>query len=80
MFLQSCGVPHSLFAVKTPAEMQQPSGQPRWRYARGVPQRNRGLQFLREKFANVNVNGVVYIADDDNTYSLDLFDEVSIVY
>lgn len=48
--------------------------------ARGVSNRNKGLQWIRQNF--VDANGVIYFADDDNTYDLRLFDEVSytIVY
>jgi hypothetical protein len=43
--------------------------------ARGVSNRNKGLQWIRENY--VDPRGVVYFADDDNTYDLRLFDEVS---
>lgn len=39
---------------------------------RGVSNRNRGLQWIR---ANAT-NGVLYFADDDNTYDIALFDEI----
>lgn len=39
---------------------------------RGVSNRNRGLKWVR---ANAPT-GVVYFADDDNTYDIELFDEV----
>lgn len=39
---------------------------------RGVSNRNRGLQWIR---ANATT-GVFYFADDDNTYDIQLFDEV----
>lgn len=38
-----------------------------------APCRNLGIDWIRE---NAN-NGVVYFADDDNTYDLALFDEVT---
>lgn len=41
---------------------------------RGVSNRNRGLEWIR---ANAS-DGVLYFADDDNTYDLDIFDEVRI--
>ena len=41
---------------------------------RGDLQRNTGLMWLR---ANAKTNGVVYFADDDNTYEVRLFEEVS---
>ncbi|XP_054632757.1 galactosylgalactosylxylosylprotein 3-beta-glucuronosyltransferase 1-like isoform X2 [Dunckerocampus dactyliophorus] len=44
---------------------------------RGISQRNLGLQWLRSTFNVSNPNpGVVYFGDDDNTYSLKLFDEM----
>ncbi|XP_015124881.1 galactosylgalactosylxylosylprotein 3-beta-glucuronosyltransferase P [Diachasma alloeum] len=39
---------------------------------RGVSNRNRGLQWIR---ANAT-SGVFYFADDDNTYDIDLFNEI----
>lgn len=41
---------------------------------RGVSNRNRGLDWIR---ANAS-DGVLYFADDDNTYDLDIFEEVRI--
>ncbi|XP_053311453.1 galactosylgalactosylxylosylprotein 3-beta-glucuronosyltransferase 1-like [Spea bombifrons] len=44
---------------------------------RGTMQRNLGLQWLRENIDPSNPpQGVVYFADDDNTYSLELFEEM----
>lgn len=40
---------------------------------RGVSNRNRGLLYLR---ANAT-EGVFYFADDDNTYDISLFEQVS---
>lgn len=40
---------------------------------RGVSNRNRGLKWVRDNAET----GVVYFADDDNTYDLELFNEVS---
>ena len=44
---------------------------------RGVEQRNAGLQWLRDNMSKVKKPSVFYFADDDNTYSLQLFEEVS---
>lgn len=41
---------------------------------RGVSNRNRGLEWIRSNASE----GVLYFADDDNTYDLDIFDEVRI--
>ncbi|KAK7883219.1 hypothetical protein WMY93_029393 [Mugilogobius chulae] len=43
----------------------------------GTMQRNLALRWLRETFnANSSQAGIVYFADDDNTYSLELFEEM----
>uniref|UniRef100_A0A672HAJ7 Galactosylgalactosylxylosylprotein 3-beta-glucuronosyltransferase n=1 Tax=Salarias fasciatus TaxID=181472 RepID=A0A672HAJ7_SALFA len=45
--------------------------------SRGSRQRNLALKWLRDNFSvNDSNEGVVYFADDDNTYSLELFDEM----
>ncbi|KAL3987808.1 transcription elongation regulator 1 [Sarotherodon galilaeus] len=44
---------------------------------RGTMQRNLALQWLRETFnTNNSQHGIVYFADDDNTYRLELFEEM----
>ena len=42
---------------------------------RGVSNRNRGLQWIRTNATK----GVFYFADDDNTYDIELFNEVRLV-
>ena len=42
-------------------------------HERGVQQRNAGLKWIRE---NVEADGVIYFADDDNTYDVRIFEEV----
>eukprot|EP00039_Didymoeca_costata_P005649 m.83338 g.83338 ORF g.83338 m.83338 type:complete len:314 (-) comp12917_c0_seq1:48-989(-) len=44
-----------------------------WTRPRGVEQRNAGLQVVRDLRPQ---NGVVYFADDDNSYDLELFDMI----
>ena len=46
------------------------------RKVKGVEQRNAGLQWLRKFCSKGHCDGVVYFADDDNTYSLQLFEMV----
>ena len=57
-----------------------PQGDPSWLKPRGVEQRNEGLRWLREdrgpQPGEDELQGVVYFADDDNTYSLQIFEEV----
>ena len=48
---------------------------PQWKKPRGVKQRNAALQWLRTN-ADPRKPAVVFFADDDNTYSLELFEEV----
>ena len=46
-------------------------------YPRGVSNRNAGLEFvLRHVQTTGDTSGVIYFADDDNTYSSKLFEEV----
>ena len=53
------------------------STDPNWLKPRGVLQRNAGLLWLRKLAVKTKVDpAVVYFADDDNTYSLELFKEV----
>lgn len=60
---------HSIrFTAQMPAAYQKNRIKPR-----GVSNRNRGLAWIR---ANAT-EGVFYFADDDNTYDLDIFEEVS---
>lgn len=75
-FLSRCGLNYTHLNVRTPAEMRRRKNKPRWTKSRGVEQRNVGIDWLRE---NVNPNltkGVVYFADDDNTYDIRLFEEM----
>ncbi|XP_036151470.1 galactosylgalactosylxylosylprotein 3-beta-glucuronosyltransferase 3 isoform X2 [Myotis myotis] len=60
-------------------------GEPGWVRPRGVEQRNRALDWLRSGGGAVGgekdppppgTRGVVYFADDDNTYSRELFEEM----
>lgn len=46
---------------------------------KGIHQRNKAIFWLRKNI-DLSKNGVVYFADDDNTYTLKLFDEVIHVY
>ncbi|XP_046988273.1 galactosylgalactosylxylosylprotein 3-beta-glucuronosyltransferase P-like [Schistocerca americana] len=66
--LARTGVRYDHLVAPMPEECNiLPGGKPR-----GVPQRNRGLQWIR---ANAS-RGVLYFADDDNSYDIRLFEEV----
>uniref|UniRef100_A0A1A9V063 Galactosylgalactosylxylosylprotein 3-beta-glucuronosyltransferase n=1 Tax=Glossina austeni TaxID=7395 RepID=A0A1A9V063_GLOAU len=62
--------------VKTPAAYVTPKTAPYWVQPRGVKQRNAGLSWLRS-YTDPEERSIVYFMDDDNTYSVDLFTEMS---
>lgn len=75
-FLSNSGLNYTHLNTRTPVEMRRGRNKPRWTKSRGVEQRNTGIEWLRE---NINPNltkGVVYFADDDNTYDIRLFEEI----
>ncbi|KAG8239077.1 hypothetical protein J437_LFUL018892 [Ladona fulva] len=50
--------------------------EPNWKKPRGVLQRNAALTWIRKNLNSPSEKGVIYFADDDNTYSLEIFEEV----
>lgn len=82
-FLAVSGLNFTHLHKLTPKDRKLQEGDPHWLKPRGAEQRNEGLRWLREKAAADERKGlavesaVVYFADDDNTYSLVLFAEVS---
>ncbi|XP_026869785.2 galactosylgalactosylxylosylprotein 3-beta-glucuronosyltransferase 3 [Electrophorus electricus] len=81
-FLASSGLTYTHLHVLTPKDKKLQEGDPGWLKPRGVEQRNEALRWLRETAAAAGgkgpppENAVVYFADDDNTYSLQLFEEM----
>lgn len=75
--LQETGLNFTHLNVETPRNYKVRGDARDPRIPRGTMQRNLALRWLRETF-NVNNSqpGIVYFADDDNTYSLELFEEV----
>ncbi|XP_076274651.1 glucuronyltransferase I isoform X1 [Rhynchophorus ferrugineus] len=65
-----------LVAQTAPFEKLKDSN-PRIKRHRGVEQRNAALKWLRENLVLGRDKGVVYFMDDDNTYSIKLFDEIA---
>lgn len=61
---------------KTPDDLLVDIGKPKWSKPRGVNQRNKGIDWLRGNPDKLHHEGVVYFADDDNTYDIKLFEEV----
>ncbi|XP_077468628.1 galactosylgalactosylxylosylprotein 3-beta-glucuronosyltransferase 2 [Stigmatopora argus] len=68
-FLARCGVPYTHLHVFTPRRFKR-AGMPR-----ATEQRNAALAWLRQHRTRRDA-GVVFFADDDNTYSLELFQEM----
>lgn len=60
----------------TPSDMLIKAGEKTWSKPRGVAQRNKGIAWLRDNPDKLHHAGVVYFADDDNTYDIRLFEEV----
>ncbi|KAB0349699.1 hypothetical protein FD754_014556, partial [Muntiacus muntjak] len=71
-FLARAGLPSTHLHVPTPRRYKRP-GLPR-----ATEQRNAGLAWLRQRHGHQRAQpGVLFFADDDNTYSLELFQEVA---
>uniref|UniRef100_A0A3B3UFW2 Galactosylgalactosylxylosylprotein 3-beta-glucuronosyltransferase n=1 Tax=Poecilia latipinna TaxID=48699 RepID=A0A3B3UFW2_9TELE len=68
-FLARSGVPYTHLHVFTPRRFKR-AGMPR-----ATEQRNAALAWLRQHRGKRD-SGVVFFADDDNTYSLELFEEM----
>lgn len=47
------------------------------RSGRGVSNRLMGLKWLRDNFTNTTNEGVIYFADDDNSYDVQVFEEMA---
>lgn len=58
-----------LLGPRPPTHMDKRSG-------RGVSNRLKAFQWLRENYNNTGQPGVIYLADDDNAYDIRIFDEI----
>ncbi|XP_077444252.1 galactosylgalactosylxylosylprotein 3-beta-glucuronosyltransferase 3 [Stigmatopora argus] len=75
--LVKSGLTYTHLHVATVKERKLQEGDPSWSKPRGVEQRNEALRWLREdRDSSKGRGGVVYFADDDNTYSLRIFEEM----
>lgn len=74
--LEKSGLKYTHLNVLTPSEYKMVSKDPNWLKPRGVLQRNAGLEWLRTHEHSLVEKAVLYFADDDNTYSLDIFEEM----
>ncbi|XP_064412925.1 galactosylgalactosylxylosylprotein 3-beta-glucuronosyltransferase 1-like [Latimeria chalumnae] len=75
--LNKTGLPFTHLNVETSTRMRKNLPKVYKRPPRGIEQRNLGLHWLRKKFKNGHSEeAVVYFGDDDNTYSLEVFEEM----
>ncbi|XP_063324024.1 galactosylgalactosylxylosylprotein 3-beta-glucuronosyltransferase 1-like [Pelmatolapia mariae] len=75
--LRETGLNYTHLNVETPRNYKLRSAIGGLKPPRGTMQRNLALRWLRETFnTNNSQPGIVYFADDDNTYSLELFEEM----
>jgi len=73
--LAKSGIPYTHLNAGTPKEWKLLLNDPQWKKPRGVKQRNAALTWIREN-VDPDKPAVVFFADDDNTYSLELFEEM----
>lgn len=66
----------SLLHEPTPENFKLKPGEPGWKKPKGIWQRNKALRWLRDNLVYLDRGGVVYFADDDNTYDLEVFNEM----
>lgn len=62
--------------VKTPDQFKLKGKDPNWKKPRGAEQRNLALEWVRQN-ADPSIRSMVFFMDDDNTYSLELFNEIA---
>ena len=60
----------------TPQEFKLKPGEPNWKKPKGVWQRNKALAWVQRNLNDLDRDGAIYFADDDNTYDLELFNEM----
>ncbi|XP_043261562.1 galactosylgalactosylxylosylprotein 3-beta-glucuronosyltransferase I isoform X1 [Colletes gigas] len=75
-FLLDSDLRHTHLNAVTPPNYKLGRNDPNWKKPRGVEQRNEALRWLRDN-VKLTDKGVVYFADDDNTYSVKLFHEMA---
>ncbi|XP_015918181.2 galactosylgalactosylxylosylprotein 3-beta-glucuronosyltransferase I [Parasteatoda tepidariorum] len=74
-FLTKSKVYYTHLNIPTPLPVKMKKEDPSWLKPKGVLQRNLALNYLR-RHTSIEEPGVVYFADDDNTYDLELFEEM----
>lgn len=77
-FLERCGVTYTHLTLRTSPQLRRKGANSRPDlFPRGMEQRNKGLEWVRQNFDSDRMKGVVYFADDDNTYDVEIFRKVS---
>lgn len=67
----------TLLYAKTPTDFKLKRKDPSWIKPRGVEQRNTALAWVRKHVKYLpELRSAIYFMDDDNTYSIDLFEEI----
>ncbi|GAB0087839.1 Galactosylgalactosylxylosylprotein 3-beta-glucuronosyltransferase I [Sergentomyia squamirostris] len=67
----------TLLAAKTPSNFKLGKNDPNWIKPRGVEQRNKALEWIRSHLrTRPRDKSVVFFMDDDNVYSIELFNEM----
>ena len=75
-FLRNSRLKYTHLNVRTPDTLRRHKNEKRRSKPRVVVQRNVGIQWIRNNIDPHRTPGVVYFADDDNTYDSRIFDEV----
>ncbi len=75
-FMNECEMPSVHLNEQSSDDLILKSSEKTWAKPRGVLQRNKGLEWLRQNALKIDPRGVVYFADDDNSYDLRLFEEM----
>jgi len=84
-FLSRCRVENTHLNTRTAQHLRLKENEPVWRKNRGVEQRNLALDWLRNAAAAGTLpqqktgGGVIYFGDDDNTYDIQIFEEVGMI-
>lgn len=68
----------TLLFAKTPSDFKLKHKDPSWLKPRGVAQRNEALKWIRDNVKyTAKSRSAIYFMDDDNTYSIQLFEEIT---
>ena len=75
-FLHNSGLKYTHLNVRTSSFLRRHKNEIRRLKPRGVEQRNLAIEWIRKNINPHRTPGVVYFADDDNTYDSRIFDQV----